>query len=319
MSKLASGPEFDFIRAVLQETRRSHPLVRVGPGDDCAIVGELALSTDASVEGVHFRRDWLDADEIGWRAVAAALSDLAAVAAEPIGVLVSIVMLPGDRADFARSVMRGAVAAAEANDAVLLGGDTTAGDMLMLDVTAVGRATHPVLRSSAKPGDEIWVTGRLGGSAAAVAAWQARRDPSAAARARYARPSPRLREARWLHERAELHAMIDLSDGLFGDVAHIAAASTCRIVLDKASIPLDEGAHANYEQAVTGGEDYELCFMAAAGSIEAVNAEFEREFSLLLSHVGRVETGSGIWQRDADGIVLQVEARSYQHFKDGQP
>jgi thiamine-monophosphate kinase len=319
MSRLAGGPEFDFIRAVLQNASTSHPLVRVGPGDDCALVGELALSIDASVENTHFRRAWLSPPEIGWRAVAAALSDLAAVAAEPVGVLVSIVMPPGDRAAYAENAMQGAIEAAEANGAVLLGGDTTAGLMLALDVVAVGRAVPPVLRSGAKAGDEVWVTGRLGGAAAAVSAWLAGGNPAAAARARYARPQPRIREALWLRERLALNALIDLSDGLLGDVAHIASASDCRIIIDSASVPIDAEAGATYTQAVSGGEDYELCFTTSPGQVDQMKAAFEQTFNVALTRVGSVEQGSGVAQRAPDGSVSAVEARGYQHFQDKRP
>jgi thiamine-monophosphate kinase len=316
MSRLAAGPEFDFIRNVLQNASTAHPLVRVGPGDDCAIVGELALSVDASVENVHFRRAWLSPDEIGWRAVAAALSDLAAVAAEPVGVLVSIIRPRDDRSDYAESVMHGAIEAAEANGAVMLGGDTTAGAALTLDVVAVGRTLQPVLRSGAKVGDEVWVTGRLGGAAAAVSAWLAEGNPAAAARARYARPRPRIREALWLRERIELNAMIDLSDGLLGDVAHLASASECRIIVDTASVPIDEEAGATYAQAVSGGEDYELCFTTSAGQVKNMKAAFEQAFNVALTRVGSVQQGSGLAQRAPDGSVTDVEGRGYQHFQE---
>ncbi|HEX6066535.1 MAG TPA: AIR synthase related protein, partial [Longimicrobiales bacterium] len=90
MSNLAKGPEFDFIRTITSGNQRQHPLVRLGPGDDCAILGDFAISTDVCVENVHFRREWINAEEIGWRAAAASLSDLAAVAAQPVAILVSI-------------------------------------------------------------------------------------------------------------------------------------------------------------------------------------------------------------------------------------
>lgn len=316
MSRLASGPEFDFIRTVLQRARTTHPLVRVGPGDDCAVIGDLAISTDAAVEGVHFRRDWLAADEIGWRAAAASLSDLAAMAAEPVGILVSLVAARRDAPAFAADVMAGVIAAADAAGAVLLGGDTTSGEALMLDVVAVGRTEQPVLRSGAQAGDSLWVTGTLGGAAAAVDAWRSGHSPAPAARARYAQPAPRIREAQWLRAQAELHAMIDLSDGLFGDVAHLAAASGCGIEIDAALVPVDQAAGANYQQAVSGGEDYELCFAAPVSAIESLRERFQAEFGSALTRVGMVTGGRGVVERTARGVTREVEQGGYQHFKE---
>jgi thiamine-monophosphate kinase len=317
LSKLAGGPEFDLIRAVAAQASLAHPLVRVGPGDDCALVGDLAISTDACVEDVHFRRAWLSADEIGGRAVAAALSDLAAVAAEPVGVLITLIVPQQDRGGFVQAVMRGAITAAESAGAALLGGDTTAGPIFMLDVVAVGRTSDAVLRSGARAGDEVWVTGTLGGAAAAVAAWERGSQPDPAARARYARVQPRIAAARWLQEQLRPTAMIDISDGLYGDVAHIAAASDCMILVDASAVPVDLVAGATYEQAVSGGEDYELCFTAPAGVVEGARARFEAELNLPLTRVGVVASGSGVLERAADGTIRPIERGGYQHFKDG--
>ena len=317
LSKLAAGPEFDLIRAVAAQASLQHPLVRVGPGDDCALIGELAISTDASVENVHFRRDWLTPEEIGWRAVGAALSDLAAVAAEPVGILITLILPQPDRDEFVLAVMRGGIAAAEAVGAALIGGDTTAGAVFALDVVAIGKTADPVLRSGARAGDEVWVTGTLGGAAAAVASWRRGGQPHPAARARYARVLPRIAAARWLHEQVRPHALIDISDGLYGDVAHIAAASGCSIVVDAAAIPIDQTAGATFEHATSGGEDYELCFAASAGTVERVRAQFEAEFEIRLTRVGSVASGSGIVERAADGTTRAVQRGGYQHFKDG--
>jgi thiamine-monophosphate kinase len=316
MSKLGGGPEFDLIRSFLADAPPLHSSVRVGPGDDCTIIGNLAISTDASVEGVHFRRDWLDAFAIGWRASAAALSDLAAVAAEPIGVMVSLALPEPDRADFARNVMRGVAECVKSFGGSLLGGDTTSAPVLVIDVAVVGRVVDPVLRNGARAGDEIWVTGRLGGAAAAISCLQNNDSPNAAALERYATPRPRTREALWLKARVEVHAMIDLSDGLFGDVSHIAAASGCAIEIDSELLPVDRQSGATYEHAVAGGDDYELCFAAAPGAIEALREEFERSFGIEVTRIGAVRGGEGVHERRADGSVAPVTLRGYQHFRD---
>src|SRR5688572_11312552 len=150
MSHLGPGPEFDLIRRFLPGATKPRPDVLVGPGDDCAVVmGEgIALSCDMSVEGVHFRRDWLTPYQIGYRAAAAALSDLAAVAARPIGALVSLSIPQEDAGEFAVELMRGAREVIESFGGVLLGGDTTRSPSgVTIDVCVVGEARDPVLRS----------------------------------------------------------------------------------------------------------------------------------------------------------------------------
>jgi thiamine-monophosphate kinase len=315
ISRLAPGPEFDLIRSFLGDTKHFHPTVRVGPGDDCAVIGSLAISNDASVEGVHFRRAWLNAEEIGWRATASALSDLAAIAADPIGILVTLCVNQSDRAEFAGHLMKGVVDCARTYGAGLLGGDTTAAETVMIDVVVIGRASHPVLRSHARAGDEVWVTGRLGGAAAAVAAWLGGGAPNEHARARYAHPTPRIREARWLQRHTQLHAMLDLSDGLYGDLAHMAAASGQAIVIETGAVPIDTDAGASFEHAVSGGEDYEVCFTAGPGTAEHVRVQFEREFGVALTRIGYIEAGEGVLERASDGSTRPVTLQGFQHFK----
>ena len=299
--------------------------VLVGPGDDCAVVagGRIALSTDMSVEGVHFRRDWLDAGEIGWRAAAAALSDLAAVAARPIGILVSLAVSDDDTESVAADVMDGCREAADAAGAALLGGDLTRSPgPLALDVTVVGEAAQPVLRSTAACGDEVWVTGELGGAAACVARLLAGRRVDPGARERYARPRPRIREALWLHGRGLPSAMIDLSDGLAGDAAHLAAASDVAVLLAPETIPVHPAARqrsraATLRLALGGGEDYELCFTAAVGAVEPHAAAFKRAFGLPLTCVGRVARGNGVWFADAEGHRTPTGITGWRHFQEG--
>ena len=195
--RLGPGPEFDLIRGFVPDGVTG-PGVRVGPGDDCAVISAngVALSTDMSIEGVHFRRDWLSAEQIGWRAAAAALSDLAAMAARPIGVLASLALPAPDAGDFATRLMSGVRAAAAHLGAVILGGDVTrTTGPVAVDVVVVGESPHPVLRSGGEPGGSLWVTGELGAPAAAVAAWLRGDTPHPAALDRFVRPVPRTREA----------------------------------------------------------------------------------------------------------------------------
>jgi thiamine-monophosphate kinase len=284
----------------------------------------IALSCDMSVEGVHFRRDWLSLREIGFRAAAAALSDLAAVAARPVGVLVSLALPEADAGAHAVQVMDGVRAAAGDVGAALLGGDVTRSPgPLAIDVTAVGEAPHPVLRSGAIPGDEVWVTGELGAAGLFVAQMRAGEAPDAAARARFAAPAPRTREARWLAERGLPTAMLDLSDGLAGDAAHLAAASGVAVLLARELIPVHPSVrrHTASEEdalrlALAGGEDYELCFTAANGEVEPHVRDFGAAFGIPLSCVGRVAGGDGVWWTDAEGNRRPLGLHGYRHFEE---
>ena len=326
--RLAAGPEFDLIRRFLAgQAQVERPDVRVGPGDDCAVVAGngIALSTDMSVEGVHFRRDWLGPEEIGWRAAAAALSDLAAVAARPIGVLVSLAVPARDAGEFAEAVMFGCREAAEAAGGVLLGGDLTRSPgPLVVDVTVVGEARHPVLRSGARPGHEVWVTGELGGSAACIEALLAGRTPDPAARERFARPVPRVHEAQWLLGHGIPTAMVDLSDGLAGDAAHLSAASGVAVLLVPELIPVHPAARERsriktLRRALGGGEDYELCFTAPIGTVQPYVDPFARAFGVRLSCVGRLGGGDGVWFVDAEGHRRPTGVTAWQHFGRGEP
>jgi thiamine-monophosphate kinase len=322
---LAPGAEFDLIRRFVPRAEPRRADVVVGVGDDCAVVSGqgIALSSDMSMEGVHFRRDWLGMHEIGYRAAAAALSDLAAVAARPIGVLASLALPEADAGDAAVELMRGVREAAEAVGATVLGGDVTRSPgPLAVDVVVVGEAAKPVLRSGAQHGDEVWVTGELGAAAAAVATLLRGGEPSPAARERFARPVPRIREARWLAERGLMHALVDLSDGLAGDAAHLSAASGAAILLSPEMIPVHPAVHGvapdpdeALRMAVGGGEDYELCFTAQVGTVIGHVIDFERELGVRLSCIGRVGGGDGVWWVDAQGSRTPLGIDAYQHFR----
>lgn len=321
---LGPGGEFDLIRRFLERCGAAPAEVLVGPGDDAAVLagdGRIVVSTDLTVEGTHFRREWLDPAEIGYRAAAAALSDLAAMAASPVGVLVSLVLPDRDVPDGAVGVMDGVRQAADEVGAAILGGDVARSPgPLILDLVVLGRAERPVLRSGARPGDELWVTGTLGGAAAAVEAWLAGRAPDPEARAAFAHPTPRIREARWLAERGAIRAMLDLSDGLAGDARHLAAASGVAIVLEPGRVPVHPAAAATgagLRLALSGGEDYELCFAAPAGAVEPLIVEFEREFGVPLHRVGEVREGAGVFALRADGTTEPLISTGFRHF-DGE-
>ncbi len=288
---LGPGGEFDRIRAIWR--RLGEQMSQAG--EDCALVTigseRLAISTDVTIEGTHFRKGWLAPEEVGWRAAAAALSDLAAVAAEPRGVMASLGVSPEWPEELVSEVMHGVGQAAAAVDAQLWGGDLVRSERLVLDVVVVGRAEAPVLRSGAAPGEGLWVTGALGGPAAALAAWLAGEEPEQTARERFAHPRPRIAEALWLRDEGAT-AMIDLSDGLIGDAGHLAAASGVRCVIEDERVPVHPAA--SPRGALVGGEEYELLAALPRETDNELAAAFEDTFGIRLTRVGRVEEGQGV-------------------------
>jgi len=245
--------------------------------DAAAFAGGVVVTQDALVEGVHFRLDWISWRDLGWRAAAVNLSDLAASGATPEGLVVTLAAPADTEVDDVLELYAGL---AETRIPVV-GGDTTRAEQLVLSVTAVGRSQRVPGRAGAQPGDTLVVTGPLGGAGAAF-----RREA-------FVRPPLRLAEGEELAGHA--HALLDLSDGLARDAAHIAARSQCRLVIELERVPLADGA----ELADLGfGEDYEL--LAAVG--EATR----------FVEIGRCEPG--------EGVVLTLDGRPYElggweHFR----
>jgi thiamine-monophosphate kinase len=226
---------------------------------DAARVGDLVATQDALVEGVHFRRDWISWRDLGWRAAAVNLSDLAASGADPVGLLVTLAApggtLVADVVDLYEGIAETGVP--------VVGGDTTSAPQLVVSVTALGRAERVPGRAGARPGDLLVVTGRLGAAGAAF-----RRES-------FVRPPLRLAEGRELAARA--HAMLDVSDGLAVDAGHMARRSECRAVIELERVPLADGAEIG---DLGFGEDYEL--LAAV--------EDPGRFAV----IGRCEEGEGV-------------------------
>ena len=315
-SALGSGAEFDRIRRIIELLGDRG----AGLGDDCGLIkqsdGFLALSTDVSVEGVHFRLAWITPEEVGWRATAAALSDLAAAAADPIGVLCAISMPAAAPESDLLALMAGVGNAAAAADARVLGGDLSGGPVWSIAVTVIGRAKSPISRAGMRAGDKLWVTGMLGAAGAAVEAWRHQREPLPGARTRFAHPKPRIAAGGWL-ARHGATAMIDLSDGVAGDAGHLAAASRVSLAISLELLPIsdeawEEARAAGLEAssfAAEAGEDYEL--LVALPSTFAEADVFAREFGIPLTQIGEAAAGDGV------RFLLQgrpVELRGFSHF-----
>lgn len=305
---LGPGPEFDRIRAIADALGGTAS----GLGDDCALIpidsGFIALSVDTSVEGVHFRREWLSLEEIGWRATAAALSDLAAEGADASGAVVAVTVPKAASDGDVTTLMRGAGAAARSVGAVIQGGDLTAGPAWSISVTVWGRVVRPVARAGAHPGDDLWVTGVLGGARLALATWLDGGRPAEAARAPFAHPEPRIAAGQWLAAHGAT-AMIDLSDGLASDARHLAAASGVALNIPLEAVPLAAGV-SDPAFAAEGGEDYEL-LVTLPRDFDGADA-FHHATGLPLTRVGAVRAGSGVtFTRNGQEIALA----GFQHFR----
>ncbi|CAN5610079.1 thiamine-phosphate kinase [soil metagenome] len=305
---LGPGGEFDIVRRMLERWGD----LATGIGDDAAIVdvpapGRLVVSTDTSVEDVHFRREWLTIGEIGYRATAAALSDLAAMAAEPVGIFLALT-LPEADVPIVSELADGIGECVGASGTRILGGDVTRGDKLSLTLTVLGSGREPLSRAGAKAGDRLYVTGRLGGPLGALREFRAGRTPGAELRARFAHPVPRLKEARWLSERG-IRAGIDISDGLVADARHLATASGVEVHIRSETVPIFPGMRAG--DALESGEEYEL-LVSCPGALDS--AAFRREFDLDLTEIGEVLAG------DAPVVVVTDRGRrvvapaGYDHF-----
>jgi thiamine-monophosphate kinase len=312
---LGPGAEFDRIRAM---AARWGERAR-GLGDDCAFIeagGErLAVSLDLSVEGVHFTREWLAPVEIGYRAAAAALSDLAAVAAEPIALLLALAVPANEPEGTIAQLADGVADAAADCGAAIVGGDLSRAGGIVIDCCVIGRAAAAVRRRGAKPGDRLIVTGSLGGPLAALLEWRAGREPPPSARERFARPASRHAAARFLAAH-RARAMIDISDGLAGDLRHLLAASGVGATLEVERLPVLPAAaevaarlgEQAWSLAARSGEEYELL---AAVPPEAAD-QAVAECPVPATVIGTVEAEPGLRATER-GAAVQLRD-GFDHF-----
>ncbi len=291
--------EADVIAAL--RTLPLHPGAH-GLTDDAAHLGDLVLTKDMIVAGVHFLPDDPPAD-VAWKLVATNLSDLAAKGAVPVGAMLGYPI--GDDA-WDRAFLAGLDAVLRAFDCPLLGGDTVtlpAGTPRILSLTAIGRSAHAPRRDGARGGDALWVTGTIGDAGAGLAIAQGAAGP-AALPARYRRPTPRLAEGQALAP--HVHAMMDVSDGLLIDATRMASASGLAVTIDLAAVPLSTELRAFGHDALTAataGDDYELLFACADGVTPPVAA----------TRIGTFAKGKGLRLTDAGHPVPLPIHLGYQH------
>jgi thiamine-monophosphate kinase len=327
--------EFELIQ-LLTRSLPANEAVIVGPGDDCAVLdlgGErhLLFKTDAVVEGVHFTAE-TPPEKIGRKALARCLSDIAAMAGTPTAALVTLGLPRAFKPEFVEQIYAGMSVLARLHGVAIVGGETTLNpERILISVALLGSVAKgkAVLRSGARVGDAIFVTGELGGSLAG----------------KHLDFEPRLDEARWLAEHFALHAMIDLSDGLAGDLRHVLKASGVGAELLRSAIPISraakggglpgpvrpvgqvgptdaaarppkpvEGSRPALLAALTDGEDFELLFTVASTDAVPLLDAWKRQFPRLrLSCIGKMTAGDTVTLRDKTGLH-PMPARGYVHF-----
>ncbi len=279
------GSEFELIAELQAATAQELPAGWIGIGDDCAVlevrpdaakaVVRLALSVDTQVQGVHFRKSYFSPADIGWRSLTVALSDIAAMGASPLNCLISLQRSAAESDSYLQEVYQGVAEAAREFHCPVIGGDTVQSETFALSVTVVGQSPSPyLLRSNAVDGDDIWVSGQLGGAALGFQLLEADEDAQRGALSqpdcdrlvqRHLRPVPQFSLVSMLREHGFPHAMIDISDGVFADAEHVSKASGLGLELDWQLIPVDTSVSEGLKEkmlALTHGDDYELLFSA---------------------------------------------------------
>ncbi len=333
------GPRRLAERELIRAIRRRVPAGRgvcVGIGDDAAVLqpcpgAQLVATTDLLLEGVHFRRRYAEPADIGWKALAVNLSDVAAMGAEPRWALVALACPAGTSPEEVEAFYEGLLALAADHDVALVGGDTaesTAG--WLVNVTVLGEVTRaPAVRSGARPGDLIAVTGSLGRSAAGLAVLARRDAPPgidaavlADATAAHLRPRPRVAEGRWLAAAEGVTAMIDVSDGLATDLDHIAVESGVGARVEVDRLPIADGTRLLARRlrrdalawAVAGGEDYELLLTCAPAAFDRLRTGLAGATGTALTAVGEITAVRGAVRFvDAGGLEVAVP-RGFEHF-----
>lgn len=315
--------EFELIDWIRRQAGTANHLL-LGIGDDCAVQRqqgglELLTTTDLLIEEIHFNTAWTSFYWLGRKAAAVNLSDIAAMGGRPESLFLAVGR-PGALGDSElQELLSGFLFETQLQGAVLAGGDCCASPgPLFLAVTAQGRIAdgQAIYRHGAKGGDAIYVSGSLGDSALALRELQAGRSPEETLAARFHTPTPRVELGQFLAQQRLASAMLDISDGLLGDLGHILQASAVGAELDLARIPLSQpfSRALNQEEtlidlALTGGEDYELLFTSPLLDLAEAS-----QLPLKVTRVGTIQAHPGLWIRGTDGCLYQCRRGAFDHF-----
>ena len=328
------GGEEALVRAIraLTDAAGSAAGVQVGIGDDCAVLTprpglSLLATTDLLLEDVHFRRRWAEPADIGWKSLAVNLSDIAAMGGRPRWALVALACPEGTSADEVEAFYEGALSLARSHDVTIVGGDTSASPAgWLVNVTVLGEVVAPRLRSTARAGDAIAVTGALGRSAAGLAVLERPTAPAGVEAALLAevtgahlRPRPRVPEGEWLGAAGGVTAMMDVSDGLGIDLPRLLRESGLGADVDVDRLPVDEATRAvaaaldaDPRAWVTGGgEDYELLLSCEPGALGRLQRGLAEAYGTCLTVVGEVTATPLRW---SSGGRQMTVARGFEHF-----
>jgi thiamine-monophosphate kinase len=314
-------------KKLIQQIRRSAlggraggRAVITGIGDDCAVLRvpeghEMLVTTDFTIENVHFRREWHPPELVGWRCLTRGLSDIAAMGGEPLAVFLSLALARDVPQSWANRFLTGLLELAKQFKVPLAGGDTaqsTGG--IQADIVVIGSVPRgkAVLRSGARVGDQIYVTGELGGAAFALARlMQMQSKPLRGGQLQALRPHARLSVGEWLRQRGVASAMIDVSDGLSTDLEHICEESRVGAEIDAEAIPRARVRPGTgwvpVKLALHGGDDYELLFTSA----QKLPSEIA---GVRVTRIGQITRRRGMRLLAADGKVRVLKAEGWQHF-----
>ncbi len=314
--------ETQLIARIRRAAKRSGSLSGVGIGDDCAVLRvppghEALITTDFSVEGIHFRREWHPAESVGHRCLTRGLSDLAAMGGQPVAAFLSLALPRNLPQKWVDGFMRGLLTLAGKFTVPLAGGDTAESPGgVLADIVVLGSVPKrkAVLRSGARPGDKIYVSGKLGGSAATLRRMMEnpQRKLNPADFPRHFFPEPRLALGRRLREKGLASAMIDLSDGLSTDLGHICDESGVGAEVQAEAIPLATIGRPLHEvdlnSALHGGEDYELLFTAPPG--KRIPSQIA---GVPIAQIGSIKPGKKVMLLSGDS-GRELKPRGWQHF-----
>jgi thiamine-monophosphate kinase len=336
----AIGGEFALIDRIRQRVGASGGAVLLGIGDDAALLGpsgtasNLVVTTDLLIEDVHFRRSWCEPYLLGRKAAAVNLSDIAAMGGIPTATFLSIALPTNLTVEFVDDLIQGLDDCCKEFGSQIAGGDTNAApDRLVISVTQIGTVfpTKAKRRTGARYGDRILVTGRLGDASAGLALLEkfglagAEKIAATAVR-RQLSPTPRVAEGRIAGELGAVRAMMDLSDGLLGDLGKLCSASRTGAVVQMEAVPVGQGAKKTAAKlganplsyALYGGEDYELLIIVMAEAAQDVMVEIEKSTGTAVTDIGEIVAGDTVWYVDAAGQRFAASA-GWDHFAGGEP